>query len=354
MPPAPPVLMRAAAPLLAALILCAAGTPALAEVRHTQHAYPNGLVDVYVEAPRCALVIEGLMDTGAAKAIDAGLKQMQVLGCKRPTMVFNSGGGTPAVGYRLADFLSKHRFDTAIADGGQCFSACAYAFLGGRNRHVADRGRFGVHQHSSAGVCARELSEAEDRRMRSIMQRVLEPAAMEQLIALILATDCGRMHVLEREEIEALVIANAAASPLSPALRSAIAGREARRLEDFRNAAGSEWTRAASDRRLAVYLRESADAGPGGLPAVWGLIDHAAPRVEAISGERFRTHLVLSEVDCDKQTISVVRGLYTRDAMGQGPVVWATGRLAARPVRPKTTANYFYRAACGRPLAGQP
>jgi hypothetical protein len=345
--------MRACALLLAALILCAAGAPVLAEVRHTQHAHPNGLVDVYVEVPRCALVVEGLMDTGAARAIGAGLKQMQAQGCTRPTMVFNSGGGMPAVGYRIADFLAKSRFDTVIADGGQCFSACAYAFLGGRNRHVAERGRFGVHQHSRAGVCAREFGEAEDRRMRSIMQRVLEPAAMEQLMALILATDCGRMHVLAREEIEALAIANAAASPLSPALREAMAEREARRHEDFRSAAGSEWTRAARDRRLAVYLRESAETGPGGLPAVWGLIDHAAPRVEDISGGRYRSQLVFNEVDCDKQTISVVRGLYTRDAMGEGPVVWATGRLAARPIRPKTAADYFYRAACGRTLSAQ-
>lgn len=338
------------APLLAAALACICSVQAGAEVRHVTHAYANGQVDAFVEAPRCAIVLEGLIDEGAAHALDAGMRQMQQMGCTDAVMYLNSAGGTPAVGYRLADFLARHRFDTAIADGGLCLSACAYAFLGGRNRHIAARGKFGVHQHSREGVCVPELGEAEDRRLRSVLQRALTTVAMQRLLDTIRATDCGTIQVIPRQVIDALAIANTQQPQAGAAIRRAMAAHEAETLEQFIKAASGEWVRAAGDAVLTVYTRKTAEPGPGGKPSVWGLIDHARDRTETVSGENYRSQVTLNEVDCGNQTISVVRGLYTRGALGKGPVVWKTGRIAPVVVRPKTPADSMYRVACGRAL----
>lgn len=331
--------------LLAAALACA---PALAEVRHTAHPYANGQVDIFVEAPQCAIVLDGLMDEGASAALDAGLRQMQQMGCTAPLMVLNSAGGTPAVGYRLADFLARHRFDTAIADGGLCLSACAYAFLGGYRRHIAATGKYGVHQHSRDGVCVPDLGEAEARRLRSVLERALGAAAMQRLLDTIRATDCGTIRVMPRADIDQLAIANTPQPQTGDAIRRAIAEHEAGILDRFIRDASGEWTRAAGDAVLTVYTRKAAEPGPGGKPAVWGLIDHGEARTEAVSGERFRSQVTLNEVDCDRHTLSVVRGIYTRGAMGRGAVAWKTGRRSPVAARPKTPAGFIYQAACGR------
>jgi hypothetical protein len=332
--------------LLAAALACG---PAMAEVREATHTYPNGQVNIFVEAPHCAVVLDGLLDEGAASALDAGLWQMQQMGCTEAVMVLDSAGGTPAVGYRIADFLARQRFDTAIADGGLCLSACAYAFLGGRSRYIAGRGKFGVHQHSRDGVCVPELGEAEARRLRTVLQRALTAVAMQRLLDTIRATDCGTIRVMPRPEIDAMGIANTPQPPAAAAIRRAMAAHEARTLAHFIKDASGEWTRAAGDARLAVYTRRAAGAGPGGKPAVWGLIDHAQSRTEAVSGESYRSQVTLNEVDCEAQTISVIRGLYTRGALGKGPVAWKTGRRSPVAVRPDTPAGFMYRTACGKP-----
>jgi hypothetical protein len=331
--------------LLAAALACA---PALAEVRHLAHPYANGQVDIFVDAPQCAIVLDGLMDEGAAAALDAGLRQMQQMGCTAPLMVLNSAGGTPAVGYRLADFLARNRFDTAIADGGLCLSACAYAFLGGHRRHIAADGKYGVHQHSRDGVCVPELGEAEARRLRTVLERALNAAAMQRLLDTIRATDCGSIRVMPRADIDQMAIANTLQPPVDEAIRRAMAAHQAGIFDRFIRDASGEWVRVAGDAVLTVYTRKAALPGPGGKPAVWGLIDHAEERTEAVSGERFRSQVTLNEVDCERQTLSVVRGVYTRGALGRGAVVWKTGRKSPVAARPKTPAGFIYRTACGR------
>ena len=101
---------------------------------------------------------------------------------------------------------------------------------------------------------------------------------------------------------------------------------------------------------LTVFTRSTSEPRASGKPAIWGLINHAADRTESQSGEPYRSYESLQEADCEQQTLTVIRGFYTRETMGEGRVVWKTGRLAAVPVKPKTPAEVFYRLACGQPL----
>lgn len=89
----------------------------------------------------------------------------------RPTIVFDSPGGSLAGGVALGRFIRNRGYDTALEEnveeefltGGlngstslryvatdtMCASACAIAFLGGRSRSITPNAHFGVHQFYS-------------------------------------------------------------------------------------------------------------------------------------------------------------------------------------------------------------
>ena len=49
----------------------------------------------------------------------------------------NSGGGYLEDGFKLGKIFRKYGAQTSIADwGGECYSSCATAFLGGKFRHM--------------------------------------------------------------------------------------------------------------------------------------------------------------------------------------------------------------------------
>lgn len=344
--------MRRAGAVLAALAgALALGGPAAAQVVHSHRVHDSGELDLYRSGARCVLALDGPLDAAAERALDAALRELQREGCSRGTLAFNTGGGTPAVAYRLADFLHRQAFDTVVADGNLCYSACAYAFLGGRNRHVAEGARYGVHQHTQAdGHCAVELGSAERERLRGVTQRVLDPAAAEQLIARAMATDCRRMHVLTAEELRTLAVATAAQSPLDPALREAMARRAEAALAELRGPADEPWRRVTGDARLTLYTRGAAQAAVEGRLRLRALASFSTEDVDSASGLRYRSHLTLSDIDCAQRTMTPVRGAWTREAMGEGGVLRRSGRGATQPIAAGTVAAVLYRAACGKPL----
>jgi hypothetical protein len=343
---------RLRAGLLAALLVLPGQAAALSGVSRATFDHGSGAVEIFVAGRECAILLEGPLDDGALRALDAGLRRMQEQGCAEGTMLFNSAGGVPAAAYRVADFLARHRFDTVIADGALCFSACAYAFLGGRRRHIAAQGRFGVHQHAGESVCVPEFSDAEDRRLRAILERALSAAAVPRLLQAIRDTDCATMRILPRADLETLALANHAAPLPSPRLREALAEREVRLREELLREAAGPWTRHADDRRLTVYSRAIAGQKPGVPQRLWALVSYAADHSETVAEAPHRSQLMLNEIDCERGTIARLGSLYTREAMGEGAVVARGVRLAPQPVRAGTPAAIWYRAACGRPLPG--
>lgn len=64
----------------------------------------------------------------------------------------HSPGGFLAEGLRLGIALREAGLDTALTDEMLCYSACAYAFLGGVSREVQPGGHLGVHRFYSDQV----------------------------------------------------------------------------------------------------------------------------------------------------------------------------------------------------------
>lgn len=67
-------------------------------------------------------------------------------------VVLQSPGGDLAGALRLGAAFRTLGVDTQVVSKGTCASACAYAFLGGRGRRLAEDAFFGVHRFSAKGT----------------------------------------------------------------------------------------------------------------------------------------------------------------------------------------------------------
>src|SRR5688500_7542542 len=82
---------------------------------------------------------------GDFKQGDEDVFAEKVLRLKDATVVLNSPGGHLFAGIEIGRAIRVKGFDTAVRDGSSCFSACALAWLAGRNRLAGPDGRIGFH-----------------------------------------------------------------------------------------------------------------------------------------------------------------------------------------------------------------
>jgi hypothetical protein len=105
----------------------------------------------------CAwIAAEGPITERTPRDFEMFLKSQEIGDAER-TIVLNSGGGSLVAGLELGEAIHRHKFSTRVGQTiafdplaqqiirGGCYSACAYAFLGGRLRS-ATAGELGFHQ----------------------------------------------------------------------------------------------------------------------------------------------------------------------------------------------------------------
>lgn len=107
---------------LAALVFGAFAQPASA-IEITKHAKDSASVN--------AIQLKGRIDEGDTFDLQAYIASLP----KKPHVVvyLNSPGGNLAEGMRLGRFFYEHKIETVIESKTACASACALAFLGGRD-----------------------------------------------------------------------------------------------------------------------------------------------------------------------------------------------------------------------------
>ena len=91
-----------------------------------------------------AVYVRGGIRRGAARLLKRTLDE-------RPSVrliILESPGGVAAEGSRLQRLIRERRLNTLVE--ADCFSACAFAFLGGVERYISIEGRLGFHQAASA------------------------------------------------------------------------------------------------------------------------------------------------------------------------------------------------------------
>lgn len=104
----------------------------------------------------CLIYAQGDIDSGAAKRFQDFLESERPEGF---SMLLDSRGGNLGAAIELGKAVRRARLNTFIAskseaifeeatDKAVCLSACAYVFLGGRERAMAQGARLGFHQFS--------------------------------------------------------------------------------------------------------------------------------------------------------------------------------------------------------------
>ncbi len=82
---------------------------------------------------------QGVVNIGDEKQIEALLKRFancrldcyDNFGKSSAVLTLNSGGGSYITGLKIAKLLRRYRVATVVENGAKCYSACAFAFLGG-------------------------------------------------------------------------------------------------------------------------------------------------------------------------------------------------------------------------------
>jgi len=124
---------------------------------------------------------------------------------KRPLPVYlRSPGGLVDGGIRLGQALRARKARVLVARGGECSSACAYAFLGGASRSVPSGARLGVHRSISISVIDGKVvigTERDAREIAMLRRYMASMGANPGLAEFAASVDPRRMHYLNDGEL---------------------------------------------------------------------------------------------------------------------------------------------------------
>jgi len=123
----------------------------------------------------CNVLLDGIIEVGDLERLMAVVDQQRQRDLSNvPRLCLNSPGGDYREGLRVAGYLMEKSVGTAVAEGGECYSACAIIFMGGTfpwkgelNRYLHVRGILGFHAPYIPGAAeeGKVLVEAEQVRL---------------------------------------------------------------------------------------------------------------------------------------------------------------------------------------------
>jgi len=87
------------------------------------------------------LTIHGDFDIGITTKVRSTIETHPQI----KSVILNSRGGQIYEGRGLAKLFTEHAIDTYVHE--ECSSACATAFIGGKQRYISTRGKLGFHQY---------------------------------------------------------------------------------------------------------------------------------------------------------------------------------------------------------------
>jgi len=184
------------------------------------------------------LAARGEIAAGTAERFERFLQARGRDKCR--LVVMDSPGGLLTEGMKLGHALRKHGCTTAIGrtvsaqledapnlknvEPGQCYSACAYAFLGGERRWVDAMSRYGVHQHYRADALVAPLEKtlsSLDMSQSQFLTGLLVAYVMEMHVNPLLVTVAAmtapheEIAVLDRESLEQMRVVTDVPPPMA-------------------------------------------------------------------------------------------------------------------------------------------
>lgn len=149
-----------------------------------------------------AIVAKGTID---ADTPDAFVHFWQQNPQKRE-LILDSKGGNLVAGLKLGMQIRRLQLNTRIDS--DCFSACAYAFLGGVNRTLGAGGRIGVHQFRAAAG-ASEPDMATTQKITAVLGRYLDQMGVDRrFLDAASVTPANKVGIFSVAQLKALRVIN--------------------------------------------------------------------------------------------------------------------------------------------------
>jgi hypothetical protein len=223
--------------LLTICLLVGNPPAALGEARYFDHPIDAPMVFAAAYLGNAAewIVAEGQITSDTPERFKDFLDKSNMKGVG--TLSFHSNGGNLLAGIKLGEMIRQAGYDTMLgktvgnarrgADGsiviestgstpGVCASACAYAFLGGKKRHVPSGSKIGVHQHSDPASVSDPLAKSANALDRSVdqvltglvLEYVLRMGASPRVASIAQMTPPWKVYWLSSEEFQELEVDN--------------------------------------------------------------------------------------------------------------------------------------------------
>lgn len=172
---------------------------------------PRGAVDRLIDAP-VRISLTGVIDADSPRRLESALSKI-----REPwiAVYLDSPGGDLSAGLRIGRILRKRDATVTVGkltDSYQpapagCYSACAFAFLGGSYRYVPEGSEFGVHRASSLTPRPSDLALGQIIAAK-IGAYIREMGVDSELLDLTVKAGADSIYRLSKSELERLRVTN--------------------------------------------------------------------------------------------------------------------------------------------------
>ena len=177
---------------------------------------PLSKVDRLIEAP-VRIALSGVIDADSPRRLQSTLSQIQAPWI---AVYLDSPGGDLSAGLKIGRILRERQATVTVGKmteayrpaPGNCYSACAFAFLGGNYRYVPEGSTYGVHLASTLAPKSTDLAVGQII-AASIGAYIREMGVDPELLDLTVKADPSSIYHLSKLELERLRVTNNGRKP---------------------------------------------------------------------------------------------------------------------------------------------
>ena len=180
------------------------------DTKLTVKVYAPSEAQIAAKDSRLNIFVDGEIDINSGKVFSSVLRNYSIEKLYQANVYLNSPGGSVVAGLEIGEIIRHYKMNTyvgylnqKIIIPGQCYSACAYVFLGGEKRYVDSTGsKLGVHQFSGGSS-----PETAQRVSAEIVSYITNMGVDPRLFKLMASAKSNEMRILTTSELTSYNIA---------------------------------------------------------------------------------------------------------------------------------------------------
>jgi hypothetical protein len=186
----------ALATALAGLLLAACGSAPHRSAPGGSGTDPN--VRLQRQADRCEVTLSGDIDQTAVQQLTRALDQLAPQRCEQRWLVLQAAQGQIGAAVTVGSMLRNRNFNTLLAPGTDCLTACVLVFAAGRERVLgtdAPMARLGISRippdaDDATPRCEAEIGRAQAQTLGRYLRAMLPGATADAVFHAMVQADC--------------------------------------------------------------------------------------------------------------------------------------------------------------------